>query len=236
MSGQLEQVIATIRDLILTGDLEPGGRVAEIPLAERLGVSRTPVRHALTLLEKEGLLEPSGTRGFVVRQFRYEDIADAIEVRGTLEGLAARLVAEHGMTRGLQRDLEACLADGDAIIARGPDDDYLGDFAIMNERFHGLIVEAAGNQALTNALALNDGLPFAAASAVAVDRTAESGADQDLAMAQMQHRLIVDALIAGEGARAEALMKEHAQLAKRNLRALAREDGADAAGLRLVAG
>ena len=64
MSSQLDQVLVDLRQWILNGELRPGERLAELPLAERLGVSRTPVRHAMTLLEAEGLLEPSSSRGY----------------------------------------------------------------------------------------------------------------------------------------------------------------------------
>ena len=77
MSAQLDRVLVDLREQILNGDLKAGERLAEIPLAERLSVTRTPVRHALTLLEAEGLLEPSGGRGYVVRRFSVQDIVDA---------------------------------------------------------------------------------------------------------------------------------------------------------------
>ena len=82
--------------MILRGDLAPGERLAELALAERLGVSRTPIRQALPALAREGLLAAAGRRGYVVRSFSPQDVVDAIETRGLLEGLAARRVAERG--------------------------------------------------------------------------------------------------------------------------------------------
>jgi GntR family transcriptional regulator of vanillate catabolism len=78
--------MATLRQLIVSGQLPAGERVAEIPLAQRLGVSRTPVRLAFRSLEREGLLTRAGKRGYVVRRFSDADVRTAIEVRGLLEG------------------------------------------------------------------------------------------------------------------------------------------------------
>src|SRR5438552_2728132 len=92
--SQTTKATLGIRELVLEGGLAPGERVPEIALANRLGVSRTPLRIALSTLAHEGLLEPLGGGGFVVRSFTRADVADAIELRGVLEGTAARLAAE----------------------------------------------------------------------------------------------------------------------------------------------
>src|SRR5262249_19611471 len=107
------RVIVQLRELILRGELAPGERVGEAALAERLGVSRTAIRQALALLAQEGLLQAADTRGYFVRSFSAQEVLDAIDVRGVLEGLAARVVAERGAPRGLVRQLEDCLRDGD---------------------------------------------------------------------------------------------------------------------------
>ena len=220
--AQRDRIVLKLREMIASGELAPGQRVVEIPVAERLGVSRTPVRQALGILAKEGLLAGAGKRGYVVRSFTLKDIIDAIELRGALEGMAARLVAEAGMTEALAADLEACLAEGEAIAqARqfgGRDDARWAD---MNDRFHRLIVTASANRALIDALALNDLLPFASAKSV-LGGDAEQPAlvrkhHEILQHAQFQHRAVMDALRRGEGARAEALMREHALAARDNV-------------------
>lgn len=222
MASQLDDVLLELREMILNGQLAPGERLAEIPVADRLGVSRTPVRHAFTILQAEGLIEASGARSYAVRRFGFQDVVDAIDVRGALEGLAARTVAEHGITRSLRATLEECVAAGEAIIGRRTlnDDDYVA-YAGINRRLHDAIVGGAGNAALTNALSLNDKLPFAAAASVAWNRTETKTRRRSMLTSQIEHGLIVDALIAGEGARAEALMKEHVNVAKNSVRALA---------------
>ena len=91
-----KNVALRLREMILRGELAPGERLAEVALAERLGVSRTPIRQALPALAREGLLAAAGRRGYVVRSFSPEDVLDAIETRGLLEGLSARRIAERG--------------------------------------------------------------------------------------------------------------------------------------------
>lgn len=214
-----ETVLMQLRDLILSGEFEPGRRLAEQQLAERLGASRTPVRAALVTLEQEGLVETNETGGYLMRQFTSREVADAIVVRGHLEGLAARLVAEHGLTRQLALDLEGCLAEGDAALAPHPltVQDY-ARYAAMNDRFHSLILEASGNRALQRAVHLNDKLPFAPASAMLPMQGALE-IDRDwMLYAHRQHHMLFDALKRGEGARAQGLAEEHTQVAQMNLR------------------
>ena len=83
-----------LREMILAGELPGGSRIAELAIVEKLGVSRTPIRAALMRLEQEGLLETLPNGGFAVRTFSEREVADAIELRGTVEGLAARLAAQ----------------------------------------------------------------------------------------------------------------------------------------------
>src|SRR5256886_4483475 len=107
MNGHQTRAIVRIREMILRGELGPGERVAEAPLAELLGMSRTPVRQALPVLAQEGLLTEHQTRGYVVRGFSTADVLDAIDLRGVLEGLAARRVAERGASRTLLQALRS---------------------------------------------------------------------------------------------------------------------------------
>src|SRR2546428_9497459 len=88
------RTLLRLREMLFTGVFQRGERLSEIPLGARLGVSRTPIRLALERLAHEGLLESSRSGGFVVREFTVDAVWDAIEVRGVLEGTAARLAAE----------------------------------------------------------------------------------------------------------------------------------------------
>lgn len=214
-----ESVLMQLRDLILRGEFAPGQRLAEQQLAERLGASRTPVRAALVTLEQEGLVEANETGKYLVRQFTPREVADAIAVRGHLEGMAARLVAEHGVSRQLQLDLQSCLDEGDRLLADDPlDYDSYGAYAVMNDRFHALVLEASGNRALQRAIALNDALPFAPASAMLPMLSTAKQDREWMLYAHRQHHMLFDALRRGEGARAQALAVEHTEVAQMNLR------------------
>ncbi|MES2685636.1 MAG: GntR family transcriptional regulator [Pseudomonadota bacterium] len=214
-----ETVLIQLRDLILRGEFEPGQRLAEQQLAERLGASRTPVRAALVTLEQEGLVEANDTGKFLVRQFTPREVADAIAVRGHLEGMAARLVAEHGVSRQLQAELQACLDEGDLALAANPlDYESYAAYAVVNDRFHALVLDASGNRALQRAVALNDKLPFAPASAM-LPMQGTVALDRDwMLYAHRQHHMLFAALRAGEGARAQALAIEHTEVAQMNMR------------------
>src|SRR3979411_831373 len=108
-----------LRDLILSGRLRSGERISELGAVETTGVSRTPVRMALVRLEEEGLLEAIPSGGFMVKAFTERDILDSIELRGTLEGLAARFAAERGVSARSLEPLKEGLADIDQLVRQG---------------------------------------------------------------------------------------------------------------------
>lgn len=204
-------VVARLRQLIVEGRLAAGERVAELPVAASLGVSRTPVRLAFRALEQEGLLEPAGKRGYVVRRFSEADVRAAVEVRGTLEGLAARHLAERGLSGAVQAVLADCLAEGAAVLAKG----HLvaadvGRWSHLNKRFHDTLVDAQDSRVIADAIARNNHLPFASADSLVLDVAALPAEYEKLRVAQLQHQLVVDALQRGESARVEMLMREHA--------------------------
>lgn len=91
-----DQVATCIRDLIIEGELPPGGRINEAILGERLGVSRTPLREALRTLAGEGLVDFRPSRGTVVHKWTAEDVFSMLEVLSQLERLAGRLACERG--------------------------------------------------------------------------------------------------------------------------------------------
>ena len=211
-------VTQRIRELILTGALPAGTRVAEAAIAERLGVSRTPVRNALPALATEGLLEPAGKRGFAVRGFTVEDSFRATEMRCLLEGYAAREIAARGAAPELILALRSCLEEGDRIFR----DEELADdapyhYSLMNQRFHQLIVEAAGNHLLTDLIHRVYSVPFAAPGVVAFNDVQREEVLSILSSGQHQHHAIVDALEAGQPDLAEALMRGHSSVARRSL-------------------
>jgi len=217
-SPQTLRALLDLRELILGGGLKPGERVSELPLVERLGVSRTPLRAALVRLEQEGLLEALPTGGFAVRGFDERELYTAIEIRGTLEGLAARFAAERGPGTEELAVLGGIVAALDALLARSPiTPGKFSDYVRLNERFHACVVELAGSQVLARQIERAVSLPFASASAFVMVQAALPEAETLFTIAQDQHRCILEAIAAREGARAEALMREHARLARRNL-------------------
>ena len=122
-------------------------------LAERLGVSRTPIRQALPALAREGLLAAAGRRGYVVRSFSPQDVLDAIETRGLLEGLAARRIAERGASAELldQAAANACRTAMRCFAKRRFESADEQRYSEMNGRFHALIVEGAASRIVADA-------------------------------------------------------------------------------------
>jgi GntR family transcriptional regulator of vanillate catabolism len=217
-SSQTVNALLKLRELILGGEIKAGERMSELLLVERLGVSRTPIRAALLRLEQEGLLRALPSGGFVVDAFNERDIHAAIEIRGTLEGLAARLAAERGVAQTHLEDLRHCLSGLDELVlASGVTVDSFSAYVELNEQFHRIIVDLADSAVLSRQIARAVSLPFASASAFVMVQARLPEAQTMFTVAQDHHRCIVRAIEAREGQRAEALMREHARLARRNL-------------------
>jgi GntR family transcriptional regulator of vanillate catabolism len=200
--------------LLLKGEFESGERLSELALVARLGVSRTPIRLALDRLAHEGLLEASPSGGFVVREFTLEDIWDAIDMRGLLEGAAARLAAERLKDaadllpiKDLQRQMD--------VIANNTFDSF-AHYMDLNGQFHNELVRLAKSPMLERTLSHLTCLPFAAPSSGVFSRA--KGPHKELAViGWQQHHGILEALEHRQGTRAEALAREHAQLARQHL-------------------
>lgn len=223
MSSQIERVITELRRRILSGSVAPGARIVELRFAAELDVSRTPLRLALGELEKEGLLERLPKRGFRVRRVTLDEVADAIDVRGTLEGMAARLLAERGPRAETLRELNECVREGRALIDQAEPDGVVHDtvgWAALNARFHKALVSGADNQALASTLAHVFKTPMAAPGALGVGGVQPSLELSFLRRAQFDHEDILLAIEARESARAEALMREHARRSRDNKRLL----------------
>jgi GntR family transcriptional regulator of vanillate catabolism len=207
-----------LRQMIFDGELSAGERVPELMLVERTGVSRTPIRAALSRLAEEGLLELSGSGGYVVRAFDEAEVYDAIDVRGMLEGAAARRAAQRRPSHAELTDLRDCVGAMDAIVERRTlRAEQFSDFVRLNERFHALLVALARSSVLTRAVERIVALPFASPGAFVVAQSALAEAHRTLVTSQAQHRAILDAVAAGAGARAEGVAREHSNLAKRSL-------------------
>jgi GntR family transcriptional regulator of vanillate catabolism len=223
--SQTGRTLLNLRGMLLRGDFQPGERLSELPLVARLGVSRTPIRLSLDRLAHEGLLEPSPTGGFVVRAFSMEDIWDAIETRGVLEGAAARFAAERlehdrelDQLREYRDDLDAMIElNGDPDKIGAPDIDSYARYLDLNEAFHSEIVTLAKSSMLRRTLDQVTSVPFASPSAMVYVYTKLPRAPQILAVAHEQHRAIVEAIEQRQGTRAEAVAREHARMTRRNV-------------------
>jgi GntR family transcriptional regulator of vanillate catabolism len=214
---QITRALLRLRELILSGEFVPGERMSELPLVDRLGVSRTPLRLALAELEHEGLLRGLAAGGYVVREFTPADINDAIELRGVLEGTAARFAAERGTTR---RDVRSLQTINDAIeeLVHRVDYESFESYIRLNARFHARLLQVAHSPLLERALDGILSLPFAGPSAALVITEAELPASREILVIAHRHHLgMIDAIERREGARAESLAREHARLALANL-------------------
>ena len=220
------RALLAMRELILEGTLAPGKRISELSVAERTGISRTPIRAALQRLEEEGLVETIPSGGFAVRSFSQQDVFDAIEIRGVLEGLAARLAAERGSSARLG-PLHTCLRQLDELVGLGIDtEEGFAGYVTGNARFHALVVDLAESPTLKRQIDRVVALPFAFPSAFVMAQALMPESHQIMMIAQDQHHCIVEAIASREGARAQALMQEHARLAERNLQLALRHEKA----------
>jgi GntR family transcriptional regulator, vanillate catabolism transcriptional regulator len=213
--SQTGRTLLNLREMLLRGDFRPGERISELPLVARLGVSRTPIRLALDRLAHEGLLEVAPSGGFVVREFTRADMWDAIEVRGVLEGTAARLAAERLEDDRELEHLRIIQSQMDAI--QHPTIDTFARYIDLNESFHSSLHDLAKSPMLRRALEKVMTLPFAAPSALVFARAKLPRASEVFTIAQAHHHSILEALAARQGARAENLAREHALLSRKNL-------------------
>jgi GntR family transcriptional regulator, vanillate catabolism transcriptional regulator len=208
-----------LREMILAGELPAGARIAELSIVEKLGFSRTPIRAALVKLEQEGLLDALPNGGYAVKTFSERDVAEAIELRGTLEGLSARLAAERGAAPVVLNEARQCLQAIDAVLGEPAlDDEAFASYVKLNEQFHALLSELSGSSVIAKELERVCSLPFASPSGFVVVQANSPKARDMLVVAQDQHWQVMDAIDRREGSRAESLMREHSRIAQRNLR------------------
>jgi len=215
-ASQTSKAKLGVRELVLERELAPGERVPEIALAERLGISRTPLRIALESLAHEGLLQPIRSGGFLVREFTRADIEDAIELRGVLEGTAARFAAERVESEEeLAPLVEAAAAMDEVVGDLSPS--TIGRYAELNDAYHAALVTLAKSPTLARSVAQVTVLPFASPGALLSSQAELPRFREILGVAQHQHRVLIAAIGAGHSARAESVGREHALLALQSL-------------------
>ena len=214
---QTRRAQTALREQILSGDVAAGARLYEMAIAEALDVSRTPAREAMARLVEEGLLERHRGGGFRVRSFSLDDVRDAIELRGTLEGVAARLAAERSRAAEDLLPIRDTLERLDACFGSRVDEVDFVSYTEANAIFHAQLAELSGSTIIRQELERVTSLPFASPSAFVGPASDTPFFLRSLFSAQEQHREIVAAIAAGEGMRAEMLAREHARTARRNL-------------------
>jgi len=191
--------------------------LSEITVAERLGISRTPLRAALARLEQEGLLELIPSGGYAVRSFTFEQVFDSIELRGVLEGTAARLAAERGVQPAKMRAINTILLALDKTVVAGPERMDFDRYVELNAEFHILLAGLCGSETVRLEIERAIRLPFASPSAFLEKQENVPEFRNSLIGGQQQHHMIVQAIEMREGVRAEFLAREHARLARQNL-------------------
>jgi len=221
--SQSLKAVLEIRDLLYAGTFAAGERLSEPALADRLGLSRTPIRAALVRLEQEGLLEVIPSGGYTARRFPASEVIEAIEIRGVLEGTAARLAAERGLSPRKLAAFHRLNAELDLIVSVPIRDLDYEAYIDRNETFHRMLKEAPDSAFIAREIDRATALPFAGPSAILNAQVDIPEFRTSLSVGQSHHRAIVEAIEAREGARAEAMTREHARLARRNLKLVMKE-------------
>jgi DNA-binding GntR family transcriptional regulator len=195
-SSTAQQVASAIAQAVRGGHLVPGQRLTEVELASRYGVSRTSVREAFQRLTADGLLAFEPHRGVTVRRLSRKEVNNLFAVRGALEVLAVGLAlpalrADPGKLLVLQEEMNHAV-DGNDMAA----------FSDANNRFHGLFSETADNPVLAETLTRLSNSLYWLQFRMLVDR-------QDVFASNVEHRRIVEAILAEDMRAAEAAMRDH---------------------------
>jgi GntR family transcriptional regulator of vanillate catabolism len=197
-------VLEGLRDAVLTGQFAPGERLHEVKLTEQLGASRTPVRAALQKLASEGLLDHAPNHGYRMRDFSTAEIVNAFEVRSVLEGLAARLAAERGLSTVHHRSLEQALFDGERLLTSGVlIEQDRASYSLINATFHETIHAAAGSRLLQDIVRLCRQMPISS------PRMIVEFEYRDVRRRHDDHQRVFEAILGREPWRAEMLMRDH---------------------------
>ncbi len=195
-----EQIVFSLRESIIRGELKPGTKLTEPELAARLGISRTPIRESFRQLESEGFLTVIPRKGAVVSNITRKDIEDFYELKSLLEGYAARIAAEK-MT---EKDIGKLIRINEELFDCAEKNNY-ERFFTKNEEFHNYFLTLCGNEKLVE---IRDAmvkrfLGFRMAALSLPGRLTES---------VKQHEQAIKAFKRRDGRLAEAVLVEHALL------------------------
>ncbi len=209
---QAKDVYQRLLEAIASGELRPGERLRELDLAQRLHVSRTPVREALKDLESDGLVQHLPRVGASIKSLSYAEVVELYEMRAVLEGVAARLAARSASDMELQE-----LAKLNSQMAQALQDP--AQMSQLNRHFHRLLFNAAKNRYLLQAVAMVQ------KSLLVVGPSTLSEAARAHAVVA-EHEAVIKALMTRQGTQAEAAMVAHIEASHRaRLRQLAQRLG-----------
>ena len=193
----MDEVILAIRTGIVRGSLPPGRRLSEPELARQLGVSRTPVREAIRVLEREGLLRRVPGRGVSVVEISLDDVEEIYTIKSVLEGVAVRLACQRATDRDLER-LYRYIREMEAL-ADGPD---IGAYAGVSREFHAALIRAARSPRLSEIYRIVD----TPVQRLRVYSLSQPGRPPD---SVREHRAILDAIARRDPDEAESLIRSH---------------------------
>jgi len=195
-----EKILGTIRDAILRGELKPGEKVAEPELAERFGISRTPIREAFRQLESEGYLTVIPRKGAVVAALSERDVQEYYAVKSILEGYAAELAATNLSAKELKK-----LETINERLKQLAEADDVKLFYKVHHEFHEIFLQAADNSKLYD-LIIQLGRKFNRL------RMASLSVDGRMAISVEEHDKLLEAFRNRDGKAAEALVKKTAAI------------------------
>lgn len=209
-------VTEILREQLLQGEFPPNTRLQETALAERMQVSRTPIRESLRVLAKDGLLDYAPNRGYSVRPFSLDDIVAAFRVRSVLEGLGCRLIAERGMSDNLKQSLLKTLDQGEELLQSGQlERGEYDEWREMNKDFHLAILMETENDLLVRFAKASRNIP------IVFNGSFKWYTLRAFQRAQDHHQAIYSAMLNQQPDRADFMMQEHvmhaADILKQNL-------------------
>jgi GntR family transcriptional regulator, vanillate catabolism transcriptional regulator len=221
----VDEVTAQLREWILTGEIAAGTQLLQVELSERFGVSRTPLREAFRVLERDGLIRmANGNKTLEVVSPTTEEILDKYELRECIDGFAASRLAWKGIPedvyQALLRDIEGM--EG-AIATIG-----LSDFGLCHTHFHSAIIEACGNRSVQDLIPLvrmSSQMMVArrlidSVSVSELPESARAMLTEALEEGNRDHRAILEAIKAKDPTAAEAAARRHIRKGMRTIRRL----------------
>jgi len=205
-----EAVFRSLCEALQAGSYRAGDRLREEEVAQRLKVSRTPVREALGRLAARGFVEPAGGRGLIVRNLDISEVLELYAMREIMEGAAARLAAEHASAPEVDalRDIEQAFVEASKTDAAEMAGEMARELARLNRAFHEAVCRAARNRYLDNASReLQDWIALLGPTTFTVTGRPSTS--------HGEHQAIIDAIAARDGDRAEQLARAHIREALR---------------------